>query len=303
MGNNISLSLCCKFCGKKTTETGYICLDQPELKVVKCDECNLTQLSDFSHINSNYYSSNYYLTSLALAREREKDWNQKRALIIKKYIPGLSNLNALDLGCGHGGFLKQAQGLFNTLVGFDLCPQHCEELTKEGWSCVNSLVDIPSEEINLVTMFHVLEHVKNPSDFLRDLQRKFDRTNTFVIEVPNTEETLNSLFDCQAYRANHYSSQHLYYFSYKTLQQVVEDAGLECILQTGFQRYSLANNFGWLAQGKGGGQFSFNMFNDRDLNFQYEKVLVENKMADSILFFCRPKSIKSGRNRLIDKGE
>ena len=293
MENNISSPVVCNFCGKNTTETGYTCVDQPEPKVVKCNACGLIQLSDFSHIDNSYYSSNYYPATLALARERERDWNQKRVLIPKEHIPGLSNLNALDLGCGHGGFLEQAQGLFNTLVGFDLCSQHCEALNKKGRRCVNNLVDVPPGEINLIVMFHVLEHVKNPSEFLRDLQKRFCKVSTFVIEVPNTEEALNSLFDCQSYRVNHYSSQHLYYFSYNTLQRVVEDAGLECILQTGFQRYPLANNFGWLAQGKGEGQFRFNMLNDQDLNFQYEKVLVQNKIADSILFVCRPKNIKS----------
>lgn len=293
MGHNISSSLRCNFCEKKTTEIGYVCVDQPELKVLKCDTCSLIQLSDFSHIDDSYYSSSYYPATLALARERERDWNQKRLSILKEHIPGLSNLNTLDLGCGHGGFLEQAQGLFNTLVGFDLCSQHCEVLNREGWRCVNTLVDVPPGEINLIVMFHVLEHVKRPSEFLRDLQRRFYKVNTFVIEVPNTEEALNSLFDCQSYGANHYSSEHLYYFSYNTLQQVVEDAGLECTLQTGFQRYSLANNFGWLAQGKGGGQFYYNIFNAQDLNFQYEKVLVQSRIADSILFFCRPKNINS----------
>ena len=281
----------CNFCGNSTTATGYRCGDQPKLEVVKCDVCGLTQLSDFSHIDASYYTFSYYPASLASARKRERDWNQKRVLKLKKHIPDLDKLNVLDLGCGHGGFLEQAQGLFNTLVGFDLCPQHCEVLNREGLKCVNNLDDIFPEEINLIVMFHVLEHVKNPSEFLSDLQRRFYKAKTFVIEVPNTEEPLNSLFDCAPYRANHYSAEHLYYFSYDTLQQVVEDAGLECILQTGFQRYSLANNFGWLAQGKGGGQFHYDIFNDQDLNVQYEKVLVQRKIADSILFFCRSKSV------------
>jgi ubiquinone/menaquinone biosynthesis C-methylase UbiE len=293
MGHNISSSLRCNFCGKATTETAYECVDQPGLKVLKCDVCNLIQLSDFSHIDDSYYSSSYYPATLALARERERAWNQKRVLILEEHIPGLSNLKVMDLGCGHGGFLEQAQGLFDTLVGFDLCSQHCELLNREGLRCVNNLVDVPPGEIDLIVMFHVLEHVKNPSEFLRDLQRRFYNVDTFVIEVPNTEEALNSLFDCQSYRVNHHSSQHLYYFSYNTLQRVVEDAGLECTLQTGFQRYSLANNFGWLAQGKGGGQFQYDIFNDQDLNNQYEKVLVQNRTADSILFICRPKNINA----------
>ena len=289
MGHNISSDMRCNFCGKKSKDTGYVCADQPELKVLKCEACGLIQLSDFSHIDDSYYSSSYYPASLALARERERDWNQKRVLILKEHISDLSKHNALDLGCGHGGFLEQAQGLFNSLVGFDLCSQHCEELNREGWKCVNTLADVPPGEINLIVVFHVLEHVKRPSKFLRDLRRKFYKVDTFVIEVPNTEEALNSLFDCQSYRDNHYSSGHLYYFSYTTLQRVVEDAGLECTLQTGFQRYSLANNFGWLAQGEGGGQFRYNIFNDQDLNFQYEKVLAQNRIADSILFVCKPK--------------
>lgn len=288
MKHNISSSLRCNLCGEKATETGSVCEDQSDLRVVKCDVCSLIQLSDFSHIDDSHYSSSYYPATLALARDRERDWNQKRVSILKKHLPGLRNRNTLDLGCGHGGFLEQAQGLFNSLVGFDLCSQHVEILNGEELRCVNNLADVSADEIDLVVMFHVLEHVKHPSEFLRYLQRKFYKVDSFVIEVPNTEEALNSLFDCQSYRANHYSSEHLYYFSYNTLQRVVEDAGLECILQTGFQRYSLANNFGWLAQGKGGGQFHYNIFNDLDLNLQYEKVLVESRTADSIFFICRP---------------
>jgi hypothetical protein len=62
---------------------------------------------------------------------------------------------------------------------------------------------------------------------------------------------------------------------------------LEVVVETQLQRYSLANNLGWLSQGKGGGQVAWDFFNDEVLNSHYERVLVSQKLADSVFVVGR----------------
>ena len=115
------------------------------------------------------------------------------------------------------------------------------------------------------------------------------KAKTFVIEVPNDNEALNSLFENKAYQKNQHSSEHLYYFNSKTLRSVVESSNLEVRTETQLQRYTLANHFGWLKNQKRGGQNIWETFNERGLNDSYEKILIDQGVADSLFFICTRK--------------
>lgn len=73
------------------------------------------------------------------------------------------------------------------------------------------------------------------------------------------------------------------------MRRVVERAGLEVVVQTQLQRYTLANTFGWLVNGRGGGQDLWPRFNDPALNQAWEAVLTTAGVADSLFFVCRPR--------------
>jgi len=178
-------------------------------------------------------------------------------------------------------FLRLAGGLFSNLTGFDLSPRMCRLNTDEGRACVCRLEDVP-EGIDTLLLFHVLEHMPEPWKSLEALLAFFPKVTRVVVEVPNTGELLNSRLDCPTYRQNHHSADQLYYFTQTTLARVLERAGLFPVLATQHQRYTLANNLGWLAEGKGGGQHRHPQFNDAALNEAYERVLVENGLADSL---------------------
>lgn len=251
-------------------------------------ECELIQLEDFSHIDKNYYrSKNHLPNDWFLERERQIPWNQKRMAKLKEWLPDISERIVLDFGSGTGGFLEMAQGIFKKVYGFDLgeevCRMHCEQ----GWHCVSSLAEIPSETIDTLTLFHVLEHSPTPWALLEGFVHQFHNLERIVIEVPHTEEALLTLFQSDAYRKNHHHTQHLYYFTTKTLRNVVEKSGLVVETNTQLQRYSLANHLGWLANHKGGGQDLYCYFNEGSLNECYEEILIQQKKADSLFFLCK----------------
>jgi hypothetical protein len=203
-------------------------------------------------------------------------------------VPGIRQAKILDYGAGHGGFLQAGSSVFPGLIGFDLSKRVCASHQAAGWSCVNSLEEI-SRDIEVVVLFHVLEHLRRPWERLSSLRQRFSLAHTFVIEVPNTDEALNSVFRNQAYRRNHFSADHVYYFTSKTLRQVVEAGGLSVIVDTQLQRYTLANTLGWIRDSKGGGQNVWNILNDSTLNEQYENVLIRDGIADSIFMVCKAK--------------
>ena len=276
----------CRYCGSSLILNGDHCSDNSEILVGSCPACGLTQLATFGHISVDHYKADtYFPLDLEAWRQREQRWNIKRLRKLLEYMPDICNLRVLDFGCGSGGFLYQTQGLVHNLIGFDLSSRICDEHCKAGFECYDKLEDVP-KDIEVIVLFHVLEHIPTPWDLLSDLSKRFPSCKHFVIEVPNNDEALLSIFRSEAYQRSHYSTEHLYYFTPVTLRNVVARAGLMPIIETQLQRYTIANTFGWLRHNAGGSQDVWRCFNDEQLNDQYERVLVEQGAADSIFFIC-----------------
>ena len=98
----------CRLCKHTLISTGSFCVDRNDIYVLQCSECDLIQLSDFSHIDKSYYSSEKYVTDyielnkmkdLSAARGREASWNKKRLGLIKSYIPAIRKQMNINLWC------------------------------------------------------------------------------------------------------------------------------------------------------------------------------------------------------------
>ena len=122
---------------------------------------------------------------------------------------------SLDLGCGPDGFLDVCKNLFKKLCGYDLNKKMREWKISKINSILNNLYEV--NNINVLSLFHVLEHIKNPLEFVEEIKEKFLNLETIIIEVPNKDELLISEFDSKAYKNNHYSLEHIDYFNSSTL--------------------------------------------------------------------------------------
>lgn len=236
------------------------------------------QLDDLSHATEQRYAAQDYWGDLEAARQRERAWNDKRLRLLCRHVSGIEDAHILDYGSGHGGFLEAGKGVLRHLTGFDLSKRVCQAHGASGWRCVNSLKEVP-HDIEAILLFHVIEHLPKPWECLSELKQRFVNAKTFVLEVPNTDEALNTMFKNSAYQANHFGAEHLYYFTPRTLKMVAEAAGLKVVVDTQLQRYTLANHMGWLKDGTRGGQDRYEIFNDERLNEEYEHVLVESGLA------------------------
>jgi SAM-dependent methyltransferase len=112
---------------------------------------------------------------------------------IARFIPELKELerqglrgSVLDVGCATGAFLALAQQRGWTVAGVEVADFARAEATRRlGVSIAPQLSDLPvSVRYDVVTLHHVLEHIRHPGDFLRDEVRpRVGRR--LLVEVPN----------------------------------------------------------------------------------------------------------------------
>jgi SAM-dependent methyltransferase len=279
----------CLFCDGSLMPTGDSCGDRPDLAILRCKDCGLERVSDFAHANVDHYAADdYFPADDGPIYAREARWNIKRIENCLTYLPNADHRRILDFGCGIGGFLKRAKPHFGGVVGFDLSRRQVKAHRALGFDCSNDLDEIASD-IDTIVLFHVLEHVPEPWRLVADLVARFPAVDRVVVEVPHTSEALLAWFDSEPYRRNHYSADHLYYFTNTTLRAALNRAGLDIVLDTQVQRYTLGNTFGWLLDGKGGGQNKWSAFNEKAFHDCYEAALARAGVADSVFMIGVPR--------------
>ena len=140
--------------------------------------------------------------------------------------------------------------------------------------------------VDIITMWHVIEHLEDPIDLLKKLKGFLKPNGRIIIETPNAEDALLSQYKSEAFADFTYWECHLYLFSNSTIRTVIEDAGLKLIAQKQIQRYPLSNHLYWLTNGKPGGHKEWAFMNDENINSAYEKVLGMMGRADTIIAEC-----------------
>ncbi|MAG69221.1 MAG: hypothetical protein CL471_02810, partial [Acidobacteria bacterium] len=95
---------------------------------------------------------------------------------------GITRKTCLDIGCGSGEFLKILREYgYDEVFGVDI--KSYSEMDYKTYIGDFLALDI-NRNFSVITMWHVLEHLKNPLEFLRKAYDLLERTGLIVIEVP-----------------------------------------------------------------------------------------------------------------------
>jgi 2-polyprenyl-3-methyl-5-hydroxy-6-metoxy-1,4-benzoquinol methylase len=257
--------------------------DNPGLEIVECLSCGLVFLSSFEHVNNGFYESEQMHTGEIDAdlevwiKETEQDDN-RRFNSIKQHI---TNRSVLDFGCGHGGLLLRARDVSSRVVGIEV-EKRLKVYFKGAGLEVYQNVEELHENFDVITLFHVLEHLPDPVSMLTKLAMKLNERGCIIIEVPNANDVLLSLYNNKTFSNFTYWSPHLYLFTEKTLEMVSKRAGLKRDYIKQIQRYPLSNHLYWLALGKPGGHKAWNFLDSVELNRAYENQLALINACDTL---------------------
>lgn len=204
----------------------------------------------------------------------------RRYMQFKKII---LNKNILDFGCGWGGFLNQIKS-YKSLNGVELRQECCLFIEKKLKKIkVNRSLSEVNKKIDVVTLFHVLEHIPDQISLLKNLNKILSKKGKIIIEVPHAEDFLLNINDLKEFKNFSLWSEHLILHTERSLKKFLFYAGFKNIKISFYQRYNFANHLYWFLHRKPGGHEKYKKNIDNQLNDIYKKGLENIKKTDTII--------------------
>ncbi len=204
-----------------------------------------------------FYDSN---TQLLNTHGDDFDWDdytrRTRADVMRRVeflTPQLSSDHRLlEVGCGYGFFLSEIRDKVDRAIGIEPGAARQtfakDELRLDVRLPPLSTAGIPPASIDIACAFQVLEHIDRPLPFLDEIRGVLQPGGFLVVEVPNFADLYVRL--SAPYRAFHFQSAHLVYFTPSTLRRVLEDSGYIVESLIGVQRYAFGNAWHWVTKGQ-----------------------------------------------------
>ncbi len=204
---------------KRDAKTGDL------ITIACCEECGLVQLYDIPSEQDlfEFYKSKYRFEYRKQDKPSSKHVYRAGAMAVsrlKKISPFLKkNMKLLDIGSGGGEFTYLASRIGADARGIDPSSGYLE-FGKKNYS-----IDVEQKQISelggkksyqMVTMFHVLEHLRDPLGVIRKVHQILEARGYFIIEVPNLESKASSPF-------NHFFKAHICYFTSLSLIGLLKD--------------------------------------------------------------------------------
>ncbi|MFC1892146.1 class I SAM-dependent methyltransferase, partial [Thermodesulfobacteriota bacterium] len=176
--------------------------DNQALQVCQCKACGLVFLSSFAQIKDGFYEdSGMHSEQIDIQSWlSETAWDDNRRYDYLKAL--LPNRSLLDFGCGVGGFLIKARELVTSAHGIELESRLAQHFQAQGLTVFKSLSELNQHNQNrydIITMFHVMEHLPDPKAILRELACLLTENGQIIVEVPNADDILLSLYNSKPF--------------------------------------------------------------------------------------------------------
>ena len=138
-----------------------------------------------------YYESNDYISHTDSKRSLfEKAYHFVKGIALKNKLNLINNCssskgNLLDIGAGTGDFLFTAKQNGWETIGVEPSEKAKGIAIGKGIKFSDSTQDLESHSFDVITMWHVLEHVPNLEIQIKELKRLVKPNGTIIIAVPN----------------------------------------------------------------------------------------------------------------------
>jgi len=285
----------CPLCRSKNINPYWDrCWRRDDIEVYRCEKCTVLflhpmmndseadkyYLNYVSHLTARGVAPNETPEQTFIRRDKVGAYRIKIAKTIVK--PGS---NALEIGGGCGNFIGNMlkKGYMSSGALVESCREHLEFAgNKFNLKCHSSLKNMDGEKFDAVFMLHVLEHIRNPEQFLRLCSSFLKKNGLFIVEVPCSADPLLSLYKCDAFKNFYFQPMHHYTYSENSLKYIFGKAGYSPSKFIYHQRYSLLNHLNWITTGKPAGKQDFLGIFDDAIEKKYINNLTKNRLADTI---------------------
>ena len=172
----------------------------------------------------NYYKSEDYISHTNANKSVfDKVYQRVRKHTLQKKLSLINSFNStskkvLDIGSGTGDFLSTCKKNSWNVFGVEPSKEAREISIGNGVEAVNDLSLLTEGDFDVITLWHVLEHVENLLEYIEVLKSKLKPDGVLIIAVPN----YNS-FDANYYK-EHWAAfdvpRHLWHFSQESIRKL-----------------------------------------------------------------------------------
>lgn len=216
-------------------------LTQENFEILECNECKLLFTSPCPAPDKigDYYKSEDYLSHNESKKGivptiynlvKKVNIKNKFKIATNRQQTTANNQNILDIGCGVGDFLNYAKEKGCNITGIE----PSEDARKIAESKLGTkifspeeLQNIPNESFDIVTMWHVLEHVADLKTEIHHLERIVKKNGRLVLALPNYKS-----FDAEYYKdkwAAYDVPRHLNHFSRTSIKNIFNTTAFQLI--------------------------------------------------------------------------
>lgn len=228
---NVITHTACPLCKESDIKKRFTCKDHfatgEEFDIYECPKCGFvfTQgIPDEEEIGRYYESQTYISHSNTKKGIVNKIYHLVRSIMLRRKVnlieklTLLKNGNLLDYGAGTGYFARAMEDAGWDVLAIEKSPG-ARELAKKEFDFEmfpeSYLAQVEDKIFDVVTLWHVMEHIQDLDAFWKELDRIIDDTGIAVIAVPN----------CKSYDAKHYKEnwaaydvpRHLWHFTPATI--------------------------------------------------------------------------------------
>jgi len=138
-----------------------------------------------------YYESVDYISHTDSKRSLfEKAYHFVKSIALKNKLDLINSLQPdkgmiLDIGAGTGDFLSVANQNGWQTIGVEPSDKAKAIAKNKGVSFVEKTAELENQSFDVISMWHVLEHVPNLDDQIKELKRLLKPNGTLIIAVPN----------------------------------------------------------------------------------------------------------------------
>lgn len=237
----------CILCGSSNFELMFLSKDRMfdltgKFAVKKCNNCSLVFLDPqpgLKLLRKYYPSLNYYsynnrprklfiiLREYLVAHYYSPNFLSQFMSTFIQSVPAIpsyvKNGKVLDIGCGAGETLDLLKKLGWETHGLDIDVRAIEIAKKRGINAklgtFREISKYPDNYFDAIRLYHVIEHIDDPSLCLSLIRKKLKREGELLIGTPNIKSIVAFLF--KSYWYNLDTPRHLFLFSPQTLGKLL----------------------------------------------------------------------------------
>jgi len=170
-----------------------------------------------------YYESDDYISHTDGKRSAfEKLYQAVKSVSIARKLTLISKYksygNLLDIGAGTGDFILASKKRGWNVYGMEPNPKACKTAHEKGVEVSSATSHFPAETFDVITMWHVLEHVKDLDSQISELKRLLKPDGILFIGVPNFKS--DDARHYGAFWAAYDVPRHLWHFSRKSMAKL-----------------------------------------------------------------------------------